>query len=160
MVAYPVSSIPREWTPDSEVAPIVIVPGSEQLGLSPVSDPSVESLANPLLGNNTEKPSYVVLPKMVTDWQRTISPSLPDETLVDDHDEWFEPVLDAASSEGVLGWRISNYAVPNSKTLNDSLEVAFRLTGVYSSALHQFGLTTSIPIDYMGLLNSCRFRIF
>ena len=67
MVAYPVSSIPREWTPDSEVAPIVIVPGSEQLGLSPVSDPSVESLANPLLGDNTEKPSYVVLPKMVAD---------------------------------------------------------------------------------------------
>ena len=145
MVAYPVSSIPREWTPDSEVAPIVIVPGSEQLGFSPVSGPSVESLANPLLGDNTEKPSTVVLPKMVTDWQRTISPSLPDETLVgddNDDDEWFEPVLDAASSEGVLGWRINDYAIPNSKTLNDSLEVAFRLTRVYSSALHQFGLSS------------------
>jgi len=159
LVAYPVSSIPREWTPDSEVAPIVIVPGSEQLGLSPVSDPSVESLANPLLGENTEKPSTVVLPKMVTDWQRTISPSLPDETLVgddNDDDEWFEPVLDAASSEGVLGWRINDYAVPNSKTLNDSLEVAFRLTRVYSSALHQFGLSSSIPINFMDLLESCK----
>ena len=101
------------------------------------------------------KPSLAVVP-MVADSHCLIAPVSPCECLVVDQDDWFEPVLDAAPLDGVLGWRISDYAIPNSKSLNDSLEVAFRLTRVYSSALHQFGLSSSIPINFMDLLESCR----
>ena len=93
---------------------------------------------------------------MFEDLHCDIAPVSPCEYLVVDQDDWFEPALDAASSEGVLGWRISDYAIPNSKYLVDSLEVAFRLTKVYTTALHQFGVGSSIPINFKDLLVLCR----
>ena len=73
-----------------------------------------------------------------------------------DQDELFVPVMDVASVEGVLEWRINDYAVSNSKSLYESLEIAFRLAKVFSSALHHFGLSSTSPINFEDLLDFCR----
>ena len=157
MRVTPVSFTPNERVAESVVAPVCKVPSSEFLVLSRWSDSSLHKpTASPVVDYDAGESIDAVTPKVFDVLHCDNAPVSHSEYLVVDQDDWFEPVLDATSSEGVLGWRICDYAIPNSKSLNDSLEVAFRLTKVYTTALHQFGVGSSIPINFKDLLVSCR----
>ena len=152
----PFSSIPKiEWKEEIVVAPISIVPGSEPFVVRHCySVPSVVLVASPLL-DSAHSSSVAVLP-VVADLLETIAPDSSSEYRIADQNELFDPVVDAAPAEGVLEWHINDYAVSNSKSLYESLEIAFRLTKVYSSALHHFGLSSTSPVNFEDLLDSCR----
>ena len=110
------SSFPKE--------PIVLVPSSEQFGVALGSGPSKALVANPV-EDVTGLPSWLVMP-VVADLQ-VIDVSVPQSLeQVVFQVELSEPDVNVASSGGVFEWYINDYAIYNSKTLLETLEIASR----------------------------------
>ena len=148
------STIPIERMIEGAVAPFVLVPSSEQLVFSHGSDPSKASVANPLEDITVVHSIAVMLG--VADLQVLDVPGSQSLEYGIVQTELLFPDVTVASSEGVFEWCINNYAIPNSRTLLDSAEVASILIEVYSGALHHFSFNAVNSINFIDLLESCR----
>ena len=146
-------SVPKERIEEVS-APIVLVPSSGQLGVALGSVPSKALVANPV-EDITGLPSWSVMP-VVADLQEidvSVSQSLEQVVI---QVESSEPDVNVASSGGVFEWYINDYAIHNSKTLLETLEIASRLIKVYSTAIHHFSFSAVNSINFMNLLEACR----